>query len=71
MRRFSKFLVEKYAENRVMETIPPEKLNFYVGNFLLTLQKEVPEGVDPATLPAHMVQYQPDTLTSYHRAIAR
>ena len=63
--------MEKYEETRVIETIPPQKLNFYIGNFLLTLKKKIPAGVDPKSLPVAQVEYQPDTLTSYHRAIAR
>ena len=73
VRRFQLFLVEKYDDERTIETIPPERLNAYIGNFILTLKKDVKlkPGVPLEEMAIADVEYQPETLTSYHRAIAR
>ena len=58
IRRFLSFLHDK-KESRNIENIPVMQLDALVGEFILTLKKA--DGTD----------YEPDTLTSYHRAIDR
>ena len=58
IRRFLSFLHDK-KESRNIENIPVMQLDAPVGEFILTLKKA--DGTD----------YEPDTLTSYYRAIDR
>lgn len=59
-RQFRKWLEKapRY-EGREIETIEPYELDNYIGSFLLSMRK------------ADGSEYEPDTLTSYHRGIDR
>lgn len=57
-RRFKEWIFSEKG-NVEIEEISPEKLNNYIGNFLLSAKK-----VDST-------EYEPDTLTGYHHAIER
>ena len=59
MKKFTEFLKESCGEERLPEEIPALHLNNYVGNFLLNIKKR--DGKE----------YEPNSLTSYHRGIAR
>lgn len=59
LKKFRAWLSEKKNEERKIEDIEPGKLNNYIGNYILSLKKQ--DGGD----------FEPDTLTSYHRAIDR
>ena len=60
IKHFSQWLKSQPRyENRNILEIEAEKLDNYVGSFLLSIRKN--DGTD----------YEPDTLTSYHRSIAR
>ena len=59
LKRFREYLSVTQKENRAIHEIPPENLNVFIGGFLLNVKKT--DGKD----------YEPDTLTSFHRAISR
>ena len=59
IKSFVKWLVDEHEEVRKPEDIEPRALNRYIGLFLVNLKRV--DGKD----------MEPDSLTSYHRAIDR
>ena len=60
MRQFTNWLeMPPRKETREINTIQADELDNYIGSFLLSIRK------------ANGEQYEPDTLTSYHRGIDR
>jgi integrase len=59
MNKFVSWIKEAHKEDRSLRDIPPGTMDLYVGGFLMSLKKE--KGGD----------YEPDSLTGFHRAINR
>ena len=59
MNRFRKWLADSHEEVQLPENMEPPQLNRYIGLFLLSLKRL--DGND----------MEPDSITSYHRAIDR
>lgn len=59
VRRFQDWLESEQKETHNIDTMEPKRLNNYLANFLLNIRK------------ANGEEYEPDTLTSYHRGIER
>ncbi|XP_046554863.1 uncharacterized protein LOC124264164 [Haliotis rubra] len=56
--KFNHFLLENNVKQDML-TLPPPELDVLIGSYILSLEKDNGE------------PYEPDTLTSYHRAIDR
>lgn len=59
VRRFQEWLEMEEKDSHNIDNMEPERLNNYLANFWLNIRKSNGE------------QYEPDTLTSYHRGIDR